>query len=258
MAVNILFRRGGASPANCRKWAAAGKRLLSSSSDTPHHRNHLADFSELKNVYCAVRHGESLANVEGIISCEPDTDSGYFHGLSPKGKEQVKELGSKLLSLIPDIESRRVFIYASDFRRARDTSRAIPSGLWAAAESVVVSFPEYIPALRERSFGPDLNLGSDARYKEVWEADAASAADGSGGVEGVETVQSVQDRATKFVAELEARHGGGGDGPGSVCVLVSHGDLLQILQTGFERTDPRLHRSLSHLETCGARLLQLK
>ena len=151
-----------------RKWAAAGKRLLSSSSDTPHHRNHLADFSELKNVYCAVRHGESLANVEGIISCEPDADSGYFHGLSPKGKEQVKELGSKLLSLIPDIESRRVFIYASDFRRARDTSRAIPSGLWAAAESVVVSFPEYIPALRERSFGPDLNLGSDARYKEVW------------------------------------------------------------------------------------------
>lgn len=242
---------------------------------TTHHTNHLKNLDgALRNVYVAVRHGESEANVLGIISCEPDAESGFKHGLSPRGHAQANELAGKLASLVPGgLADRRVHIYASDFRRTRETAMAAFSSLAVAGLARArVSPPEFTPALRERSFGAALNLGGDDQYEPVWTADAASeAGTGAGTAAGVEPVQSVQDRATRFVASLEERHGhghgggrdglgegGGGGGGGDVCVLVGHGDLLQILQTGFERVDPRHHRSLPHLETCGARLLELK
>lgn len=40
-------------------------------------------------------------------------------------------------------------------------------------------------------------------------------------------------------------------------LLVSHGDASQVLQTGFQKVDPRQHRSLQHLETAEIRQLTL-
>jgi hypothetical protein len=51
----------------------------------------------------------------------------------------------------------------------------------------------------------------------------------------------------------------GDDARGWKCVLVAHGDVLQILQTGFLRhEDASGHRSLEHLETATIRELTLR
>jgi broad specificity phosphatase PhoE len=41
-------------------------------------------------------------------------------------------------------------------------------------------------------------------------------------------------------------------------VLVSHGDVLQILQTAFEGLDPSKHRSIPHLPTAELRQLMMR
>mmetsp|Transcript_11267 Transcript_11267/g.16793 ORF Transcript_11267/g.16793 Transcript_11267/m.16793 type:complete len:82 (+) Transcript_11267:477-722(+) len=43
-----------------------------------------------------------------------------------------------------------------------------------------------------------------------------------------------------------------------LCVLVAHGDVLQIVQTGFKKMDGTTHRSLDHLETATLRHLSLE
>jgi glucosyl-3-phosphoglycerate phosphatase len=149
-------------------------------------------------------------------------------------------------------------VYSSDFRRTVETANGlcdnlVGHGCFGGQFSSVR--PVLSPLLRERSFG-QLNLKSDSLYASVWSADN----DGSGkwgewGREDldVEPVQSVQERATLFVAkELEPRH------QDALIILVSHGDLLQILQTAFERADPRSHRDLPHLSPCTFRHLVLK
>jgi broad specificity phosphatase PhoE len=108
-------------------------------------------------------------------------------------------------------------------------------------------------SLRERSFGTLDLLEDDVNYERVWAADDA-AENASGGLleEGVESVLSVQDRSTRFIVEeLEEDH------VDDLIVLVGHGDLLQILQTGFQQIDPRLHRTLPHMSQCEFRSLEL-
>jgi len=54
---------------------------------------------------------------------------------------------------------------------------------------------------------------------------------------------AVLDRATALIAQLERQH------CGRDFLLVSHGDILQILQAGFSGMDPSKHRLLPHLAT---------
>jgi broad specificity phosphatase PhoE len=61
----------------------------------------------------------------------------------------------------------------------------------------------------------------------------------------------VLDRVTALVADLERRYSG------RDILLVSHGDTLQILQAGFLRLDPSLHRRLPPLGTAEIRELHL-
>ena len=55
---------------------------------------------------------------------------------------------------------------------------------------------------------------------------------------GVESANSVLERTTKFIIELDdgilSENGNAGSGGERwICVLVAHGDVLQIAQTGF-------------------------
>lgn len=50
--------------------------------------NKLKTLTSLKNSYFALRHGQSLANVQKIISSDPSIST-VEHGLSALGKEQV-------------------------------------------------------------------------------------------------------------------------------------------------------------------------
>ncbi len=63
----------------------------------------------------------------------------------------------------------------------------------------------------------------------------------------VEPAAAVLDRATALIAQLERQH------CSRDILLVSHGDILQILQAGFSGMDPSKHRLLPHLATAEIR-----
>ncbi|KAL3826267.1 hypothetical protein ACHAXA_006295 [Cyclostephanos tholiformis] len=230
--------------------------------------NHLNECASLTQSYYALRHGQSLANVAGIISSDPKIST-VQHGLSELGREQARAAGdafaAEYIMSSSNDDYRGVAIYSSDFARARETAsifaqRLVGGGIplyrggdgEGDGEIVILE-----RRLRERYFG-ELNGCTDERYGEVWDLDAVDADH----VEfGVESANSVLERTTKFVIELDGRLSRSrteDDASRWKCVLVAHGDVLQIMQTGFLRhEDASRHRSLRHLETATIRELIL-
>ncbi len=196
--------------------------------------NHLLKLHKLNNRYYLMRHGQSKANLEQIIISHPDNGVLDEYALTDLGKQQAKESAEKS-GLSP-----KTIIFCSDFSRARETAQIVRETLGTAPVQIT-------HALRERLFG-DWESSDHGNYHRVWEADAKSAAHTENNVE---AVNAVLDRATAFIVELEKKY------HGEEILLVSHGDTLQILQTGFQKTDPTQHRSLKHLETAEIREAKL-
>jgi probable phosphoglycerate mutase len=208
--------------------------------------NHLSGVNRLANRYHAMRHGQSKANVAGIIVSGIETDRHGDWGLSDLGREQVSAAAQACRLPVDTV------ICSSDFSRARQTAEIVRARL--GAPPVVVE-----PALRERCFG-DLEGTATGNYVRVWAADeagtgnpAADAADAGRGDAGggIEPAAAVLDRTTALVADLERRYAG------RDILLVSHGDTLQILQTGFLRMEPAGHRRLPNLGVAEIRALRL-
>ncbi len=186
---------------------------------------------KLKNSYYAMRHGQSMANSEGLIVSQPAYGvNGY--GLNETGRQQVK---SSLALCTLDTSTR---IICSDFKRARETAKLAHQMLGCT------HYFEINRQLRERNFGI-LELGPDHRYAEVWAADKS----GLALPDDVETVAFVIKRAVDVILNLENRF------CGINCLLIAHGDILQILQTAFFQIPANCHRDLPHLETAEIRLL---
>eukprot|EP00455_Lapot_gusevi_P046369 TRINITY_DN6093_c0_g1_i2.p1 TRINITY_DN6093_c0_g1~~TRINITY_DN6093_c0_g1_i2.p1 ORF type:complete len:203 (+),score=15.32 TRINITY_DN6093_c0_g1_i2:142-750(+) len=192
----------------------------------------------LKNRYFILRHGQSLANVQGIISSDPAIST-LQHGLSETGFEEASGAAQRLSELLGPLP---VLIISSDFRRTRDTAETVRSKL-RVKEPV-----EYDIRLRERYFG-QFNGLSNENYDLVWAQDQHSM---THTFKDSESVYSVVQRTTALILDLEKRY------TNQCIVLVSHGDTLQILQTVFERVPHHHHRSLPHLKTCEVRELVLK
>eukprot|EP00461_Guttulinopsis_vulgaris_P001497 UN01497 len=106
------------------------------------------------------------------------------------------------------------------------------------------------PALRERYFG-SFEGGSPAHalYDQVWEKDATE--DPTFSAYGAEPIQSVVDRTVEFILELDRTW------KNKFIILVSHGDVCQIVQSVLSAIDPCQHRSLPHMENCDVRELLL-
>lgn len=179
-----------------------------------------------------MRHGQSLANVQGLIVSQPENGLNNY-GLSETGRQQVKtgiensELGAQTR------------IIASDFKRTRETA-TLAHDLLACDHSV-----ELDCRLRERNFG-EFELGPDDGYKEAWAHDQL---DSATECRGVETVSSVLQRSTAVIVDLEQRF------TNMQCLLIAHGDILQILQTASSELASFRHRELPHLDTAELRLL---
>ena len=208
--------------------------------------NHLSGVNRLANRYHAMRHGQSKANVAGIIVSRIETDRRGDWGLSDLGREQVLE-AARACGLPVD-----TVICSSDFSRARQTGEIVRARL--GAPPVLVG-----AALRERCFG-DLEGTATDNYARVWATDEASAGDTAGDGRdagggdaggGVEPAAAVLDRVTALVTDLERRYAD------RDILLVSHGDTLQILQAGFLRMNPAAHRRLPHLGIAEIRALRL-
>ena len=196
--------------------------------------NHLSGLDRLANQFSVMRHGQSKANVAGLIVSRVEQDRRGDYGLSELGRKQA--LAAALDCGLPG----DTVICSSDFSRARQTAQIVAAQLGAAEVAIA-------QALRERSFG-DWEGSATENYERVWAADATDPdhADGN-----VEPVAAVLDRTSALVVELERRYSG------RDILLVSHGDPLQILQAGFLRIDPSRHRSLPALGTAEIRPLRL-
>ena len=205
--------------------------------------NHLSRVDCLANRFSIMRHGQSKANARGIIVSRIENDQRGDYGLTELGRQQV--LAAARCCGMPE----GTVICSSDFSRARQTAEIVRAQL--GAPPVVDA-----PALRERCFG-DLEGTATGNYARVWAADAAGTGNtGTGNTGtgepagGVEPAAAVLDRTTALVADLERRYAG------RDILLVSHGDTLQILQTGFLRMDPAAHRRLPPLGTAEIRALR--
>jgi broad specificity phosphatase PhoE len=188
--------------------------------------------TRLENTFYAMRHGQSRANVQGIVVSRIDTDNSGDYGLSDLGRQQARDAASRCGL------GNGTLIYSSDFARARQTAQIVRACLAAPPVTLV-------PALRERCFG-DWEGTSVANYAEVWAADEL---DPGHGDHDVEPATAVLARALALVARLDASQAG------QDILLVSHGDTLQILQAGLAGIDPARHRSLPHLATAQVRKL---
>lgn len=182
-----------------------------------------AGLTIVNNRYYAMRHGQSEANVAGIVCSDPAVGVERY-GLTEEGRAQVRASLAQSEGL-----SAGTRILSSDFARARETAEQVQRLLGAAAVELRVE-------LRERFFGSWEGQANDA-YERVWAEDARDDAHGEWGVE---SAQAVLARTTGLVRDLEASH------HGETFLLVSHGDALQILLTGFLGLPAGTHRQREH------------
>jgi probable phosphoglycerate mutase len=201
--------------------------------------NQLLEIVALNNKYFALRHGESTANVEGIIVSTPENGIDKY-GLSENGRSQVEKTIEKAKSdKLLDSKTR---IISSDFKRAFES--AAIAGQILDTEYLIE--PE--PRLRERDFG-SFELLSNEHYQTVWDKDAL---DGSHTSNNVESAEVVMQRVSAFVWSLESYY------KDQTFLLVAHGDTLQILQAAFQKFPAANQRDMPHLETAELRPLIMK
>ncbi len=194
----------------------------------------------LRNHWLALRHGQSQANVDGIVVSDPVNGcEGY--GLTDTGRQQCHQ------SLAPEVlrgfglaaPDRHSLIITSDFARAAQTAK-IAADILRTETDVQIT-----PLLRERFFG-GYELGSADAYESVWQADVLDAAVAANDVE---PVNAVAQRMATLVESIERQH------QGRTIVLVSHGDPLQILECVFSAQPLGRHRELKPLANAELRLL---
>jgi broad specificity phosphatase PhoE len=231
MSSSGIFRIGSASP----RMIAAKASLFRAAGSVMRVMNHLSGVDRLANRFSVMRHGQSKANVAGIIVSRIESDRRGDYGLSELGRQQA--LAAARSCGLP----RETIICSSDFLRARQTAEVVRAHL-DAVEVVIAE------ALRERCFGVWEGAATDS-YARVWSADETNSGHADGNVE---PTAAVLDRTTAFIVDLERRYFD------RDVLLVSHGDTLQILQAGFLRMDPSRHRSLPHLEIGEIRRLRRK
>lgn len=217
----------GESSEVCEKISELTKKDIIDSVGMPFYipENLLFDLTVLNNSYYVLRHGESVANLRGIIvSNKTVATNGY--GLTEKGRGQVLRNTEGAGFLDKD-----TVVISSDYLRAVETAKIF-------IKAKKIPRIQIAAALRERGFGR-LEMESADEYKNIWEEDAKDYTHKTGGVE---SVAEVTKRVTSYIKRLEKRY------KGKKIVLVGHGDVLQIMEAAFKKMNPAKHRSLKHLD----------
>ncbi len=186
----------------------------------------------LKNRYYGFRHGESQANVEGVIVSNPDVGT-VKYGLSEEGRRQVVANSRLLLDQIRD-----AVIVSSDFRRTIETAEIIRGVL--GVDGVRLD-----TRLRERFFG-EWDGACYLHYADTWKKDEV---DPEQEMDGAESANAVRRRMVDVVQDLDEAFAD------RDVVLVSHGDPLRMLQTAFKGLETKLNRTIPYFDTGGWRLL---
>lgn len=202
--------------------------------------NHLESLTRLKNNYFALRHGQSKANVAKIVLSDLEDGKKEEYTLTTEGEEQVKLSVKKAKE--SELLGSDTIIYASPFSRTRKTAEIAKEVLGVETD---INFDD---RLRERWFG-DWEKTDHNAYQKIWEVDEKNPDHKE---RNVESTVEVLKRITSLIKDLEEEYSD------KNILLVSHGDALQILQTGFQKVSSGLHRKLKHLETAEVRKLDFK
>jgi probable phosphoglycerate mutase len=181
-----------------------------------------------------LRHGESVANVAGLIASAPANAAAY--GLTPRGRDQVRLAVEGALAAGTLAGARRVV--ASPLLRARESAEI--------AAAVLGAELRLDDRLRERGFG-ELELGSDRSYQQVWSADLD---DPTHERWGVESAVAVLARAEALLAELDSAPAGG------PVVLCTHGDVASVLLCADQGVPLGRHREVGALANAELRPLR--
>eukprot|EP00525_Craspedostauros_australis_P001691 CAMPEP_0198113524 /NCGR_PEP_ID=MMETSP1442-20131203/5173_1 /TAXON_ID= /ORGANISM="Craspedostauros australis, Strain CCMP3328" /LENGTH=344 /DNA_ID=CAMNT_0043770645 /DNA_START=189 /DNA_END=1223 /DNA_ORIENTATION=+ len=185
----------------------------------------------LKNDYYFLRHGQSTANVAGIISSARSLAYSTKHGLTGLGYEQGMSSANPLLEMMRSNrkESRTDIVFVtSPFARAKQTAEACQGEMRRLLESsdtteleyTIQEEIEYDDRLMERYFG---RLDGEAlyTYAYVWPMDRV---DVTHTAFDVESVAAVCTRFREFVMSMEAEK------EDAIIVMASHADVCQISQ----------------------------
>jgi probable phosphoglycerate mutase len=172
------------------------------------------------NHYYAVRHGQAVSNVKGILVCDLENGaSGY--GLTDLGREQAKKAGVELSTLVPadhqGYSPNEVIVITSPLLRTHETASIIHDHL--NCKTPLISDVRLI----ERQFGK-LNLTSDSNIKQYWRGDLKDLHSAS---DGIESVYPMTERIIELVESLDTEYSG------KVFVLVSHGDPILKMRRIF-------------------------
>jgi glucosyl-3-phosphoglycerate phosphatase len=194
--------------------------------------------SPLKNTYFALRHGESMANIRGVIISDPSEGIKEENTLTENGEDQV--IRSVTQAREQNLLGADTIIYSSPFSRCKRTAE-IAKDVLGVKEDII-----FEDRLSERWFG-DWEGTSNTNYQKVWDKDAMDVRhkDANG-----ESVEEVAARAAHLIEDIEAAYSGRN------ILLVSHGDTLQILQTVFQDRPSGEHRRIPHLATAEIRKIK--
>lgn len=181
-----------------------------------------------------LRHGESTANVEGLIVSLPGPRALHEVGLTGLGRAQAQRAAraARELGL-----GEGTLLVSSDFARALQTAQEFAAVLGAAE-------PRIEARLRERGFGTH-DEGPASAYDQIWAVDRARGAH----KDEVEQVDAVAARVDQVLREADALSAG------APVVLVAHGDILQIALAIGAGMDPHDHRDVPHLGNAELRAL---
>lgn len=189
---------------------------------------------KLTKKWFVLRHGQSEANVAGIVASQlVNAENAY--GLTEAGREEVTRSVEGALDALKELSP--LSIISSPFLRARQTAEV--------AASILGVPVEVDHRLAERDFG-EFELLDDSHYENVWVADPTGREDLPGGAE---SVYSVVERTCDLILEVEKNP------DVSTCLLVTHCDVAMILSCAFENLDPRLHSTLDPIKTGKVRRL---
>lgn len=175
----------------------------------------------MNNTYFFMRHGQSTANVRKIIVSFPENGIAHF-GLSTLGKKQVISSISKNKDLDKD-----TIIYASDFKRAKETAEIVHNHI-NAKNPIVFS-----TNLRERNFNQLEKTNYSSYFFKVWEFDLLGRS-----FKDIESVYSIADRFKELIIDLDKKYSR------KKILLVSHGDVISVGLTVFNKKDPKYHHKL--------------
>lgn len=187
-----------------------------------------------------MRHGESTANVAGIVLSQLEDGEKSDYTLTAIGEEQARRSVSEQKEA--GAFDEHTLIISSPFSRTRRTAEIAKEVLGSTND---ISIDE---RLRERWFG-NWEKTPHTAYAKVWAEDKRNP---NHTIENVESARDVQERTMNLICDLENQY------TDKRILLVSHGDTLHILLTGLLNKSSADHRAMQSLETAEIRKVEIE